>query len=169
MPLQTSLTAIAAFAKEKETENLQFIDQLKQMNSEEVDAAVYELNQSIEQQIDCTQCGNCCKTLMVNITSEEADKAAAHLQVSRKAFDEAYVEKGSHQLMIINRMPCHFLKGTSCSIYEHRFAGCREFPALHLPRFTDRLFTVMMHYDRCPIIFNVVEVLKKETHFSISV
>ncbi|MBS4063594.1 MAG: YkgJ family cysteine cluster protein [Chitinophagaceae bacterium] len=166
MQLQTSITAIAEAAKQKETENIQFAEQLLQMNSEEVDTAVHQLNQTIEPQIDCTQCGNCCKTLMVNITGEEADRASAHLQMTRQAFDEAYVEKGSHELMIINAIPCHFLKGTSCSIYEHRFAGCREFPALHLPHFTQRLFTVMMHYDRCPIIFNVVEALKKETGFA---
>lgn len=166
MQLQTSLPIIAETAQLKETENLQFMDQLKQMNSEEVDAAVHQLNQTIEPQIDCKQCGNCCKTLMVNITHEEADRAATHLQITREAFDKAYVEKGSHELMIINAIPCHFLKGTSCSIYEHRFAGCREFPALYLPHFTERLFTVMMHYDRCPIIFNVVEALKKETGFA---
>ncbi|HEX4957826.1 MAG TPA: YkgJ family cysteine cluster protein, partial [Lacibacter sp.] len=133
MQLQTSLAAIAATAQDNEAENLQFMNELKQMDVEEVDAAVQKLNQTIEPQIDCTQCGNCCKTLMVNITDEEADRASAHLQMTRQDFDEAYVEKGSHELMIINAIPCHFLKGTSCSIYEHRFAGCREFPALHLP------------------------------------
>jgi uncharacterized protein len=143
-----------------------FMEQLKQMNVEEVDAAVQQLNQLIEPQIDCTQCGNCCKSLMVNITAGEADKAAAHLQLSREAFDEQYVEKGSHELMIINSIPCHFLDDTKCSIYEVRFAGCREFPALHLPDFTKRLFTVMMHYDRCPIIYNVVEQLKIKTRFA---
>jgi uncharacterized protein len=166
LQLQTSLTAIAQTAKEKESENLQFMEGLKQMNSEEVDAAVQQLNQQIEPKIDCTQCGNCCKSLMVNITSEEANRAAEHLQMAREDFDKRFVEKGSHELMIINSIPCHFLKGTSCSIYEVRFAGCREFPALHLPHFNKRLFTVMMHYDRCPIIFNVVEALKKETGFA---
>lgn len=133
------------------------------MNEAEVDAAVFALNQTIEPQIDCTQCGNCCKSLMVNITNEEASHAAAFLNISRTDFDEKYIEKGSHELMIINTIPCAFLSGTSCSIYSHRFAGCKEFPALHLPKFNKRLFTVMMHYNRCPIIYNVVEHLKKET------
>jgi Fe-S-cluster containining protein len=62
-------------------------------------------------------------------------------------------------------MPCRFLADSSCTIYAHRFAGCREFPALDLPGFTQRYFTIQMHYDRCPIIFNVVEQLKKELHF----
>ncbi len=135
------------------------------MNETEVDAAVFALNQTIEPQIDCTQCGNCCKSLMVNITNEEASYAAEFLNMSREQFDETYVEKGSHELMIINTIPCAFLEGTSCSIYSHRFAGCREFPALHLPQINKRLFTVMMHYNRCPIIYNVMEQLKAQTGF----
>lgn len=136
------------------------------MNEIEVDTTVFALNQIIEPQIDCTQCGNCCKSLMVNITNEEATNAAEFLNISRPDFDEKYIEKGSHELMIINTIPCAFLTGTSCSIYSHRFAGCKEFPALHLHQFNKRLFTVMMHYNRCPIIYNVVEQLKKETGFT---
>ena len=63
--------------------------------------------------------------------------------------------------MIINTIPCHFLKGTSCSIYEHRFTECREFPHLNKPHFRGRLFGTMQYYEICPIIFNVVEQLKE--------
>jgi uncharacterized protein len=160
LPLQEQLAA------EREAENLQFTDLLKQLNEQEVDDAVFALNETISSKIDCTQCGNCCKSLMVNITAEEADNASAALGMSRESFDEQFLEKGSHELMIMNKMPCHFLANNRCTIYEHRFAGCREFPALHLPGFTKRLFYVFMHYSRCPIIFHVVEELKKETRFS---
>lgn len=166
MQVEIALPVIQQTALEKETENTAFVQFLKERNGEEVDAAVQVLNQAIEPQIDCTQCGNCCKSLMVNITAGEADRASAHLHMSREDFDDRYVEKGSHELMILNSMPCHFLHENKCTIYEVRFAGCREFPALHLPHFTQRLFTVMMHYDRCPIIFNVMEQLKVETGFS---
>lgn len=153
-------------AAEKEAENLQFAALLKQLNEEEVDAAVSLLDQCISPQIDCTQCGNCCKSLMVNVTDDEANRASKALGMSRESFDNQFLEKGSHELMIMNKMPCHFLANNQCTIYEHRFAGCREFPALHLPGFTKRLFSVLMHYGRCPIIFHVVEELKKETRFS---
>jgi hypothetical protein len=124
---ETSLLLIQQAALEKETENTAFVQFLKERNSDEIDAAVQALNQTIQPQIDCTQCGNCCKSLMVNITGEEANRAAVHLKMSREAFDEQYVEKGSHELMIMNRMPCAFLENNACTIYEHRFAGCREF------------------------------------------
>ena len=102
---------------------------------------------------------------MVLISDSEADNLSTHLGQSRKTFDEQYLEKGSNGLMIMNRMPCHFLSDNKCTVYEHRFEGCKEFPALHLPNFKNRLFTTFMHYERCPIIFNVVERLKDEMSF----
>ena len=169
LSIQTSLSVIAETAIENQEENFRFVDFLKQRNSQAVDEEVQRLNQLIEPKIDCTSCGNCCKSLMINVTSAEADRVADRLQIKRGEFDDRYLEKGSHELMIINKIPCHFLADNKCTIYEDRFAGCREFPALHLPHFTGRLFSVMMHYDRCPIIFNVMEQLKTSTGFNTNV
>jgi Fe-S-cluster containining protein len=87
------------------------------------------------------------------------------LNTTRAAFDAQYLEKGSSGRMVMNQMPCAFLAGNACTIYPERFSGCREFPALHLPHFNKRLFTTFMHYERCPIIREVVEALKKESGF----
>ena len=135
------------------------------MDSKSLDKAVLNLSNTISPQIDCTACGNCCKSLMVNINNQEADNLAAHLGQNRAEFDEKYIEKGESGRMVLNAIPCHFLVGNSCSVYEHRFEGCKEFPAFHVPDFNKRLFTTYMHYDRCPIIFNVMETLKVDTGF----
>lgn len=140
-------------------ENDNFRNFLKTQPSDEVDSLVNQLNAKITPLIDCLSCGNCCHSLMINVTEEEADNLSNHLKQSRADFDDKYLEKGS-SMMVINTIPCTFLTGKACSVYEHRFAGCREFPALHLPNFTSRLFTTFMHYDRCPIIYNVIEELK---------
>lgn len=138
---------------------------MKERNDEQIDQMVSRLDQRISPRINCTDCGNCCKSLMVLINDTEADNLSRHLGQSREDFDQAYLEKGSNGLMIMNRMPCPFLIDRKCSVYEHRFEGCKEFPALHLPHFKQRMFTTFMHYERCPIIFNVVEQLKDEMSF----
>ncbi len=137
---------------------------LKLHNSTIIDAAVSAINETITPQIDCTACGNCCKTLMINVSDEEAEKLSNHLGQTRLNFDETYLEKGG-SMMVVNAIPCYFLAENKCTVYDYRFAGCREFPALHLPNFNKRLFTTFMHYNRCPIIYNVVEELKKELGF----
>ena len=163
--VETNLTRIATFSTLHENENERFKIFVKERNGEEIDSLVHELNVSVSTQIDCTACGNCCKSLMVLISDAEADNLSVHLGQTRKNFDTEYLEKGSSGLMIMNRMPCPFLTEKKCSIYEHRFEGCKEFPALHLPNFKNRLFTTFMHYERCPIIFNVVEQLKDVMEF----
>lgn len=163
-PIISNLSTIHSLSEEKQEENNLFKEYLRLANTTFVDSIVVKLNNEISPQIDCTSCGNCCKSLMVNVNEQEANNLSAHLKISRSDFDEKYIEKGS-SMMILNSIPCHFLANNACTVYEHRFGGCKEFPALHLPNFRDRVFTTFMHYDRCPIIFNVVEQLKEELHF----
>ena len=166
MPLLTDLKKIKRIAAEKETENDRFRIFLKQLDGEQIDTIVHKLNAGISAQIDCTQCGNCCKSLMINVTGEDVKALATHLQISQADVKEKYIEESGQGEMIINTIPCHFLRGTTCSIYEHRFTDCREFPHLHKPHFTGRLFGTLMNYAMCPIIFNVVEKLKEKLDFN---
>jgi len=161
----TSLSVISERSLANFEQNERFKDYLKNFENSILDQQVQQLNSEISFLIDCQQCGNCCKSLMIVVTDVEADCVSKALKTSRTDFDQQYLEKGAHGLMLINHMPCTFLKNNSCSIYENRFEGCREFPALHLPDFNKRLFTHFMHYNRCPIIFNVIERLKLELNF----
>lgn len=99
---------------------------------------------------------------MINVSEQEANHLSNHLQLTRTDFDEHYLEKGSNGMMLMNSIPCSFLSDNKCTVYEYRFEGCREFPAMHLPGFSRRLFTTLMHYGRCPIIFNIVEEMKEQ-------
>jgi Fe-S-cluster containining protein len=162
---QKDLKAILAYANAHKAENDRFSAFIKEFNDEAIDAKVQELDALISPTISCTDCGNCCKSLMVCLNEKEADNLSSHLKMDRPGFDQKYLEKGSNGMMIMNQMPCHFLQNNKCTVYEYRFEGCKEFPALHLPHFKRRVFTTFMHYDRCPIIFNVVEQLKNEMNF----
>ncbi len=130
-----------------------------------IDGLVHKINEQVEKEIDCTTCGACCKNLMIHITDEEADKAADCINLSSANFKEQYVEVSAGGQMIMNTIPCHFLENKSCSIYANRFSECRDFPHLHKPHFTQRLFSTLIHYSICPIIYNVVEELKIQTGF----
>ncbi len=166
MKLIHNLEKIKQAELDKEEENFHFKAFLRHQNSNTVDSLVHELNDTVTPQIDCTLCGNCCKSLMINITETESEKLAAHLKMTLPDVTEKYIETGIQGQMILNAIPCHFLAGTMCSIYEHRFAGCREFPGLNQAGFTGRLFSTFMHYGRCLITYNVIEQLKKELGFS---
>jgi hypothetical protein len=53
---------------ELEAENHQFQDFLRNLDSLSLDKAVFDLSEAISPKIECTDCGNCCKSLMVNFT-----------------------------------------------------------------------------------------------------
>ncbi len=163
--IETDLQQIAFWAVEREEENDHFQSFLATHDASLIDNQVFALQAAISPQIDCTKCGNCCKSLMIEVTQPEAVRVAQLLGQPTNQFVEDNLEKGIGRRMIMNTIPCRFLHELSCTIYADRFAGCREFPALHLPGFTDRYFTTRMHYGRCPIIFNVLEALKKELSF----
>lgn len=160
-----NLEIIEQKAKEKQEENDAFLGYLKNISTEFLNETVHSLDHTISAQINCTTCGNCCKTLMINVEEDEATKAAHHLGITTQNFKEKFIEEGSSGMMIINKIPCHFLAENKCTIYSARFEGCKEFPGLHLPKVELRMFTVMMHYSRCPIVYNVIEQLKVETGF----
>jgi uncharacterized protein len=164
--MNINLTEIKIAAQEKEAENDAFKAFLKSKDADEIDQLVQELDAIVTPQIDCTTCGNCCRSLMINVDPPELTALAAHLGRSEEDVKAQYIETGSGDMMVINTIPCHFLSDNRCTVYEHRFSGCREFPGLHLPNFTKRLFTTFMRYEGCPIIFNVIEEMKQRLAFT---
>ncbi len=165
--LITHLATIAVIAAEKEGENDALRLFLKRQDGAAIDVLVHEINDDITPRIDCRQCGNCCKSLMINVTPAEAQSLSAYLKEPLAFVKEKFIETSEQGQMIINTIPCHFLADSKCTIYENRFTECREFPHLHKDNFTTRLFGTLMYYAMCPIIFNVVESLKKRLAFKV--
>lgn len=164
-PIHIDLQQIQNLADNNQEQNEQFRLFLKQQDADSIDQVVMQLNEEVSAAIDCTQCGNCCRSLMINVSTEEADNLSARLDMSLTAFKSAYIEESESGRMLMNRIPCAFLHDNKCTVYEDRFSGCREFPHLDRPGFTGRLFGTMMYYGTCPIIFHVVEKLKMATGF----
>ena len=163
--LITDRNFIKQQAEVKEEENDAFRKYLKCLNSEQLDEKVHAINDYVTPKIDCTECGACCRQLMINVTQEEKIKLADHLKISSQKFKDDYLEESMQGKLIINTIPCHFLANSKCSIYENRFIECRAFPHLHENNFQGRLFGTLIHYAMCPIIYNVVEKLKVEVGF----
>jgi uncharacterized protein len=163
--LITDLQEIESLATELEIENDQFKIFIKTIDGSSVDKIVFSINADISPQIDCTKCGNCCRVLMIHITEEETEKLSLQLNLPVNKIKEKYIETSEQGQMILNKMPCTFLNDRKCTIYDQRFTECREFPHLHKENFKNRIFSTMMYYAICPIIFNVVEALKEKINF----
>jgi Fe-S-cluster containining protein len=165
----TELLTIAKLAEERETENIDFQEWMEDQDDAVMDATAHAINELVSAAIDCTVCANCCKSLVIDVASSEMKTCAKHLQIPEETFKAKYLEESQQGRLFINTIPCHFLHENKCSIYEIRFADCREFPHLHKPGFIGRLSGTMLHYGKCPIIYNVVEEMKIASGFSSNV
>ena len=156
-----NLAAIALAAESNIENHAAFVDFLKQADTKEIDEKVMGLNALIEPQIDCTSCGNCCKSLMINVEDAAIERLSVALHLSTENFTTQYIEQGSSGMNLMKAIPCPLLKDNKCTAYAARPEGCSSFPHLHEPGFTKRLYFVMNHYGMCPIVYHVVEGLKK--------
>jgi len=159
---ETNLSVIAEQAVLKEEENDHFLLSLKHQDGAVLDNKVHAINKRVSEAIDCTQCGNCCRTLVINVTPEEIGGLAEYLQQPSEQVKEKYIEESQQGQCFINSIPCAFFADKKCTIYAHRFTECRDFPHLHKNGFRERLLGTLMHYGSCPIIYNVIEELKAE-------
>ena len=170
--MAVNLVQIRQLAEKKEDENLRFRHFLKtrcNLEPDRIDQRVFEITQRVWAGIDCTACANCCREMKPTFSEEEVDRVAHRFGVRRREFIETYLERseaGSENPWRTRTTPCPFLKERLCSIYEDRPAECRGYPYLYEPNFVIRTFGMISRTFTCPIVYEVMEELKRSLGFS---
>src|SRR5215831_7071456 len=160
-------------AVRKEDENLRFRCFLKtQCNLEPnvSDQRVFEATRRVWAEIDCTTCANCCREVRPTFSEEEVDRVAQRLGMQRQEFIQTYLEASDVDIDSENpwqtrATPCPFLKDNLCSVYEDRPADCSGYPYLYQPDFVFRTIGMIERTFTCPIVYQVLEQLKKALGF----
>lgn len=115
-------------------------------------------------QIDCTACGNCCKTMTPTWKKSEIKKLAAHLGMTYQAFFDKWLFVDEETGDICNRTtPCQFFdsKKGLCGVYELRPHDCATFPHLYRKDFFDQTDVYAANLHRCPATLVAMEYLEK--------
>jgi uncharacterized protein len=118
--------------------------------------------------IDCTTCANCCREIKPTFSEEEVDRVARRLGIERQEFIETYLQRpeaGRGNPWQTRATPCPFLKDNRCSIYEDRPGNCSGYPYLYDPNFVFRTFAMIERTFTCPIVYEVLEELKRSLGF----
>jgi Fe-S-cluster containining protein len=165
MHIETNLSKIKHLASLREDENLRFRAFLKGKDGDKVDTVVHHLHKEITAQIDCTLCGNCCCRLKPELYEKDITKLSQIEGVTPENYFENYCEKDEYGDTYLKTIPCRYLNGKKCSIYENRPEECRHFPYTDKERFISRLFGMLNFYEFCPIVYNLMEQLKIEMRF----
>jgi Fe-S-cluster containining protein len=165
----TDLIQIRTLGEKKLDENLRFRRFMK--SHDYSDRILRRIAEGIEDQIDCTACGNCCKTSTVHITERDIDRLARHFHLSPQRVIDGYTqpdqEEGGLNLKFTEGEGCVFLEGTVCSVYDARPDICQRYP--HLVRgngsIVSRLWSIAPRASVCPIVYNSLEAFKQELRF----
>jgi uncharacterized protein len=171
MGMAFDLVQIRALADRKEDENWRFRQFLKtrcNLGPDELDRRVFETTRRVWDGIDCTTCANCCREMEPTFSEEEVERVARRLGVERQQFIETYLKRAepdSENPWQTRTTPCPFLKGNRCSVYEDRPAECRGYPYLYRPAFVFRTMAMMERTFTCPIVYQVMEELKRSLGF----
>lgn len=164
MQIETDLALLADFAQQREDDNWEFRCFLKQSDipSSEIDSQVHRLLKTVSQQIDCTACANCCKTITPTFKPSDIQRIAKHLSLSNDDFTAKFLhEDRDVGGLTFRTKPCPFVKNNICTVYQHRPRDCRSFPHLQKPGFVFGVTQAFNNYSICPIVFNVYEELKR--------
>ena len=164
--IEISLNRISLIAEQKEKENFEFRSYLKSLDSKKVDKVVHRLQKEISAQIDCMECGNCCKSLRPCVSDSEIHTLSKIDNISAADFVTRFVEKDDYdEIRYLKDTPCKYLKDNSCTVYSSRPEDCRSFPHTHKKDFTSRTLGMIDYYGICPIVFNLYDRLKYELRY----
>lgn len=166
--LVTDPSCIQRASEAKEQENGNFREFIKldlDLSDRRLNAIVQQTTDQVWAHIDCRTCANCCKTRHPTFSRIELQRIAEYLGMTLEELRARYLEfdrdVGKHTT---RELPCPFLQGTLCSIYEVRPAVCAGYPHLHR-NFRSRLWQTLDNAGTCPIVYNVLERLKARLGF----
>ena len=165
MHIETNLSKIKQLATVRENENIRFRAFLKSKDGDKVDSIVHRLHKEITAQIDCTLCGICCCQLKPELHEKDIAIRSQIEKITPENYIDNYCEKDDFGEIYFKTIPCRYLEGKKCSIYESRPEECRRFPYTDEDEFISRLFGMLNFYEICPIVFNLMERLKRELQF----
>ena len=166
------LVQIRELAEQKADENWRFRSFLKgqcHLKPDELDKRVFETTRRVWAGIDCTACANCCREVKPSFSEEEVRRLARRLGMRRWQLIERYLERtevDSENPWQTRTKPCPFLEDNRCSIYEDRPADCSGYPYLYKAGFVSRTMAMIERTSTCPIVYEVMEDLKRSLGFS---
>ena len=126
-----------------------------------IDTWVDSIAKPIIEAIDCTQCGNCCRSLDVYVTPDDVQRLSTGIVIPLDTIMTDIDNESAPKVGEWGKFkakPCGFLDGNLCSVYAHRPETCRTYPVF-TPDFRWTIDDTIEGASICPIIYNVLTTL----------
>lgn len=127
---------------------------------DELDRLINSMHEELFKDYDCSQCRNCCKFTVPQVEEKDINEIANSINLSVDDFKNKYVEKTEDEY-IIKGKPCLFFTEEGCKIHDCRPTDCKEYPYTNKNEMWSRLISLVQNSSICPIVFEILERLKR--------
>ncbi|MBI9098932.1 MAG: YkgJ family cysteine cluster protein [Spirochaetaceae bacterium] len=148
--------------KSRFNDTKKFIRLLKKVKSSELDALCGKFHTLFAGEINCLDCANCCRGTGPLLKNRDISRLSKSMKMKTGQFVENYLVTDEEGDMIFKELPCPFIdKKNYCIVYEDRPAACRDYPHTDRRNMRKYLKPTLENYRICPIVYLVIEELKK--------
>lgn len=149
-------------SKDDSIANKKFLAKLAKSKDKKLNALADDLHEEVFEEIDCLDCGNCCKSIPPIVNEMDVKRAAKFLGMKPTDFKEQYVRIDDDQDMVIGSSPCPFLESDNkCFIYDGRPRACQEYPHTDNYEFLKHTRIHLPNSEYCPAVFHILERMRK--------
>lgn len=122
-----------------------------------------EADKQTWKEVQCLDCGNCCRSMTPTFTPADVKRISAHLNMTPQAFRDKWLYKDREGDWMNTKRPCQFFnkEDFKCSIYEVRPIDCAGFPHLTKKKTLDYIHIYKQNVEYCPATQRWVEHLEE--------
>jgi Fe-S-cluster containining protein len=147
----------AARGKEKET--LKQMTHLAKFNRSGFDKTVAQYHNEVFEDIDCLQCGNCCRLVGPRFRDKDVRVLAKEFGMTVKAYESQYLKPDiDESFWVLKNLPCPYLNDdNTCGEFECRPLSCEEYPYTNTHNIQRHLVRLAHTAKVCPAAALIAE------------
>lgn len=127
---------------------------LGKFNIKNFDHVVADFSAEVFEEIDCLECGNCCRTIGPKMSENDIKRACKAYGLDQRAFTDASLRRDEDLGWVCVSMPCPFLRDdNSCAIYDDRPRDCAAFPYMEERGIQRSLGRLAFNTEFCPAAY----------------
>ena len=108
MTQEIDLEKYHQLALQKQKEHRKFLANLKKKPPKNLDKIAQQIHDEVFEEIDCTACANCCKTLGPDFKEADIVRIAKYFKMKLPAFEEEFLQVDEDGDKVFKTMPCPF-------------------------------------------------------------
>lgn len=133
---------------------------INKKNARKTDLLIHAIHDEVFEKTNCTECGNCCKTIGPRISEVDIKRMAKATRMKAAEFIAKYIRVDEDDDYVFNTMPCPFLgEDNFCFIYDNRPKACREYPHTDRKNFFQLKDLTLTNSKSCPAVYEILSEL----------